>query len=394
LALAALAAVFIWLPKVDWHMVRNKLQRPGERTVGPAEELSGVRAADTSVVFADSASLNELLRLMAEDELEVRLQQWSDSVEVVAGRLQAYRELLFAVRESVRLEESSGPATLSGHYFRAVGRLRGLEGQIGELGASIDSLSGLLAAVEAAGRRKIRPAAERPGRAAPETLRWLTPAAVPIKQACLSCHPPLEGGRVVLVPGEEPGAYPQAMLQHPPKEFGCVSCHHGEAESTDFEKAHGADSLGRPFLPGRLSLRSCGLCHSAAVLSWNGSALFPWPKDCLACHENGPLKEIEADSSRAALVDSLAGEQKLRAWLLRHWSEKSARLPGREQFERVLSLVSAATLQSESPADSTVLPQGDNTYHCPFCKRRFSVLASIRDPVCPVDGTALLPEQR
>ena len=198
---------------------------------------------------------------------------------------------------------------------------------------------------------------------------------------------------MVLFEGEKASGYPQAMLQHPPDEFGCTSCHRGEPESLDFERAHGHEATGRPLLPGKLALRSCGLCHTRATVQWDIAGLLSWPEDCLACHENGRPEELKSDSSRMAFADSLGDEQKLRAWLLKHWSSKAGRLPERERFEQAVSLLTAAGQRGESRPDSSDGPEEKTAYRCPFCGREFEVLREVANPVCPADGTELLPAE-
>ena len=393
IVIAVILVVFFWLPKYDWLKFRNKFQATEDQSPHQAEEFLGAWVGDSGAVLTDSASLKELFRFIFDGELAVRLQQWSDSVIVIERQLESYRELLFALRERVEAEGLSEPSELRTPYFRAVRRLRNLEGQSRELNARLDTLRSLITAIEIASKRKPEPFRVNLKPAEPETARWLVPTQVPIRQACLSCHLPLEGGLVVLFTKEEVSGYPQAMLQHPPDEFGCTSCHRGEPESLDFERAHGHDATGRPFLPGKLALRSCGLCHTRTTVQWDIAGLLPWPEDCLACHENERLKELKSDSSRRAFADSLADEQELRAWLLKHWSNKTGRLPERERFEQAVSLLAATGQESESKLDSSAGEEEEADYRCPFCGREFEVLPAVMIPVCPVDGTSLLPAE-
>ena len=394
LAVAVILAVLFWLPKCDWLEFQNKFQATADQSPHQSDELLDAWADDSSAVSADSASLTELFRFISDGELAVRLQQWSDSVIVIERQLESYRELFYALREILRAEGLSGPSELRMPYFRAVRRLRSLEEQSRRFNARLDTLRSLITAIEIASQHKAKTFRVNLRRPKPETARWLVPTQIPIRQACLSCHLPQEGGRVILFTGEEVPGYPQAMLQHPPDEFGCTSCHRGEPESLDFERAHGNEAMGRPFLPGKLALRSCGLCHTRATVHWDIAGLLPWPEDCLACHENDRLEELKSDSSRRAFADSLADEQKLRAWLLKHWSNKAGRLPERERFEQAVSLLTPAGQEGESKPDSSAGPEEKTAaYRCPFCGREFEVLRAVANPVCPADGTALLPAE-
>jgi len=347
LAVAVILAVLFWLPKCDWLEFQNKFQATADQSPHQADELLDAWADDSSAVSADSASLTELFRFISDGELAVRLQQWSDSVIVIERQLESYRELFYALREILRAEGLSGPSELRMPYFRAVRRLRSLEEQSRRFNARLDTLRSLITAIEIASRHRDK------------TFR-----------------------------------VPQVMLQHPPDEFGCTSCHRGEPESLDFERVHGNEAMGRPFLPGKLALRSCGLCHTRAIVHWDIAGLLPWPEDCLACHENDRLEELKSDSSRRAFADSLADEQKLRAWLLKHWSNKTGRLPERERFEQAVSMLTPAGQESESKPDSSAGPEEKTAaYRCPFCGREFEVLRAVANPVCPADGTALLPAE-
>ena len=394
LAVTAILALSFWLTKGDWHRVRVKFLGAGDRPYHNSEEFLEVSPEGAGAVPADSVGLEELLRLITESGLDVRLQQWSDSVVVIERQLEAYRDLLMVRRESVRTETLSEPSKLREFYFRAVRALRGFEGQSRELGARLDTLRTLITAIERAGRRNPKLVVGNLESRKPDSVRWLMPTRVPIKQACLSCHPPLGSGRVASATEDSVSGCPEVMIQHPPEEFGCTSCHRGGPEQLDFETAHGPDELGRPFLAGRLTLRSCGLCHSRTTVPLNAATLFPWPEDCLGCHQKGKPEEICVDSFRTALADSLADEKQLRAWLLRHWSDKTGRLPEREQFEHTLPLLSAGEREIKSPQDSSAAPEGETACRCPRCGRVFEVLPGVTDPVCPVDGTALLPARR
>ncbi len=394
LAVAAILALSFWLTKGDWRKVRVNFLGAGDRSYHTSEEFPEVSPEGADEVPADSASLEELLRFITESGLDVRLQQWSDSVVVIERQLEAYRELLKAFRESVRTKALGEPSKLREFYFRAVRALRGFEGQSRELDARLDTLRTLITAIERAGRQNPKLLLGNLEHRKPDSVRWLMPTRVPIKQACLSCHPPLGGVRVASALEGPVSVCPEVMIQHPPEEFGCTICHRGEPERLDFETAHGPDELGRPFLTGRLALRSCGFCHSRTTVPLHAAAPVPWPEDCLGCHQKGEPEGISVDSFRTLFADSLADEQQLRAWLLRHWSDKTGRLPERKQFEQTLPLLSAGERGTESPFDSSAAPEGKTACRCPRCGRIFEVLPGVTDPVCPVDGTALLPARR
>ncbi|MBN2290454.1 MAG: cytochrome c3 family protein [Candidatus Glassbacteria bacterium] len=391
---AAISAFFYWLPGSRWRRPGFKSGQAVNRAARPGPELAGLFSGDDGSLRADSAGLKEILEFLAGGDLETGLQQWSDSVAVLDRRLEAYRGLFSAIRERVRsgnMDRDAGPRET---YFQAVRRLRDLEWRSRELKARLDTLEVLKRAVEAAARREgDGSGGSRKPLEAAETC-WLVPARVPVRQACLSCHRRPGSGPADLVVADTVSVCPEAMQQHPPDQFGCTSCHRGEPQGLDSDRAHGPDSLGRPFLPGKLALRSCGLCHGAQAVPWKTAARFPWPEDCLGCHQAGSLSAVRSDSVRAAFADSIGEGPELRAWLLRHWSGKSGLLPVREQFELALSLLSAREPGKQGATDTVAARAGEPGYRCPSCGRVFEALPGVKSPVCPVDGTGLIPDRR
>ncbi|MFC1614200.1 hypothetical protein ACFL5K_02770 [Gemmatimonadota bacterium] len=402
LLIIVLLLLFFWLLKSRWLNIEKKKEGGNNRSVEQVEDHLESWVGDMDALLSDSADLKDFLDYLAEGDLEVRLRQWTDSVMVIERRLEAYRELMVALRDRLRAEGWNDSSELHQPYFPAVKGLRGLEARSRGLSTSLDTLSTLIKAFQEAAGRNGKPARVVGDSVKPEEAHWLIPSKVPVSQACLSCHPLTEGGQVVLFPGVETEDYPQIMQQHPPHEFGCISCHRGEPEALDFDRAHGPDATGLPFLTRRLTLRSCGFCHSRDVLPKNTAALFPWPENCRVCHDPQRTAGNFVDSSRMAVsledsvleafADSLGNSRELRAWMLEHWCEKSGIYPVREQFEQTLSLLAVARVDSNSEEpDSSEAVVGMTACRCPSCGRVFEVLPDIANPVCPVDGTVLMP---
>ncbi|MEA2063150.1 MAG: hypothetical protein U9P14_05590 [Gemmatimonadota bacterium] len=352
------------------------------------------------------ASLEELLKDLAEGELAGSLDRVSDSLERIELRLDKYRGLLLEVREQVRAGElrmlhARSDTEAGMPYFSAVRSLTGLENTARELEARIDTIRAWLSAAGAVGKQAgIPPSHSASARPWTAVIRWLVPTLVPVQQACLSCHRPLgsdEDIRVLLLTADSAETYPAEMLRHPPGRFGCTVCHHGGARHLDFARAHGQDRSGRPFLPGRLALTSCGLCHSsqAAPDAAERPLVHPWPANCLACHSSSRLDSTGLDSCRTVIDDFVSEEPRVREWLLAHWCEKCGIGPEREKFERTLRRL-VVREGGEAGADTSAgpIPGGGERelgFRCPSCGRLFQVLAQVDKPVCPVDGTLLEP---
>ena len=327
-------------------------------------------------------------------DIGARLERLADSLAVLRSELDGYEELLLAVRDAVAgMEDEYGEQ--SGEYFGAVRDFRRLDGVTSGLSAEVDSLRQGIKAAELV---------ERGGQSgAPGRINRLNPTLVPVSEACITCHLPLNGqGRVMLYPGNEENVeYPAVMAAHDYKSYGCTVCHAGVAAALDFRPAHGADHMLRPFRPGKLALRSCGICHAERSPLSSPAVAFNWPDDCAACHGADNLSTL-ADSSGNGEFELPLAEQAVRNWLLRHWAEKSGVVPDRMEFENALAMVLSGDVRriaSEQDPDSSDARQAEGVENmtagevatCPTCGRKFTIGNGGRPAVCPLDGTLLVP---
>ncbi|HLA40782.1 MAG TPA: hypothetical protein VJ417_12345, partial [Candidatus Glassbacteria bacterium] len=232
--------------------------------------------------------------------------------------------------------------------------------------------------------------------AGPSRVRWIIPSRLPVREACTSCHLPVaDGSRVMLLPQPEQDKYPDVMAKHPPLEFGCTVCHLGSGDDLSFVAAHGPDRLGRPFRPGRVALRSCGICHAEQSPLRMAAIPFSWPESCARCHAGEELSALVDSSSVAALQYPL-NVVRVREWLLRHWGEKDGLLPQRDEFEGVVSLLvsgerktQAKTVDVEKVEETGGSPGQELEVVCPKCGRKFRA-ARGAEFACPWDGTLLV----
>ena len=389
IAVAAFLAVLLWLPHEDWRSYERGYRRTADQ-LGSGITLPEGKAARGKI---EPEKLEELFKLIAGGALAVRVDRLSDSLQALILELDEYRGLLFSARETVRYGTGGGSERLRAGYFSAVRDLTRLGQEAGQLSVEADSLSESLEAVE-----RLASAGESTASAIPE-IHLIRPARVPVRETCTSCHLLSEDSRrVLLYPEGEEKSYPEEMLRHPPREFGCTICHRGSPEALEFGPAHDSDSFGRSFRPGRMALRSCGVCHADRSPLRFSSVPFNWPDGCIECHEQDKLSLL-ADSSATTALDYPLDLREFRFWLLRHWGEKLGKVPDREEFEQAADmLVSGLVKSAPAVADTgTVQAAGDSSradgermFRCPSCGRTFNFSAS-GVPACPLDGTALEP---
>jgi len=385
-ALALILVLLFWWPRGDWRShgrdyFSARLERSLSQVVG-----SGQGGGFTG----DSTRLEEFYELIASSELGPRLERMADSLAALQQELEAYHDILLAVREIARRASRVKDENFADGYFSAARLISRLENQAEQLAAEVDSLNSGLETAE-----KISDYSQKRGSLVCQ-ISWLKPERVPVRELCTSCHLLLDGGqRVMLFPESEPESYPRVMSLHPPRQFGCTVCHNGAPGELDFNPAHGTDHLGRPFRPGKLALRSCGLCHADRSPLKFSAVPFSWPKNCIQCHENDRLASL-VDSSAVQALQHPVDTRNFRWWLLRHWSEKQGRVPERGSFEEVVAMLVSGDLEPRiSEVDSAfatarkTVPQNGIIMRCPTCGRMFTVTGANVEFVCPVDGSVL-----
>ncbi len=385
-ALALILGLLFWLPRSDWRSHGwNYISAYLEKNLAQVASSGEGRIPPN-----DTTRLEELYDLIAESELLSRLDRLADSLLVLRRELAGYHDILLAVRETARSASRGVDEDFTTRYFSAARFMSRLENEAERLAAQMDSLRDGL---EAVGR--IRDYIETRDSRVYE-IRWLRPERVPVRELCTSCHLLLNGGeRVMLFPEATPESYPGVMAFHPPREFGCTVCHNGAPGELDFNPAHGTDHLGRPFRPGKLALRSCGLCHAERSPLRFAAVPFSWPKSCVQCHENDRLAALVDSSAMPALQYPL-DTRRFRSWVLRHWSEKEGRVPERDSFEEVVAVLVSGDLRPHlSKADTAFITTRKNgqqkviIMRCPSCGRIFTAAGASVEFVCPVDGSAL-----
>jgi len=384
-----LVMIFLW-PRSDWRTWQKMYQAPESGTDSANVEKT---AAREKMEPPDSVDLESLNRLIGERNFQMRLDRIADSLLALKLELARYSGILLSARERVRESSFMEKDKLSPLYFSGRNTVSGIGNGVEEISGEIDSLRRdlLLAG-------KLQKSAEGPEDLRASRIRWISPAQVPVREACTSCHEPVSARKVMLRPGKSSAPYPKEMLAHPPARFGCTICHLGGAGELSFWRAHGPDYLDRPFRKGKLALRSCGLCHAAKAQPMNLDLSSAWSKNCADCHESAATATISADSAIFSNIRSPRDELKLRSWLIRHWGEKAGRIPDRESFEEVVTLLisgnngkaaanSVKQKENSPPDDKKKL----NALRCPVCGRTFSIAAGGAVFVCPLDGARLEP---
>ena len=389
IAVAVFLAVLIFLPHKDWRSYEREYRRTADK-IGSGKARREVKAVNGNI---EPEKLEQLFKLIADEELADRVDRLSDSLQALTLELNEYRDLLLSARETVRYGVGSESKKLRGGYFSAVRDLSRLGQETGQLSAEADSLRESLRAAE-----RLASNADRAAAAVPE-IHQIRPSRVPVREACTSCHLLSEDSRrAMLYPGGEEKNYPPEMLQHPPLEFGCTICHRGSPDALEFGPAHDSDSFGQSFRPGRMALRSCGVCHADRSPLRFSSVPFDWPPGCIGCHEQDKLSLL-ADSSTTAALRYPLDSREFRFWLLRHWGEKLGKVPDREEFEQAAAMLISGRMKtapvetdsgSARAARDSSRVDGERSFRCPACGRTFNFSAS-GEPACPLDGTPLEP---
>ncbi len=331
---------------------------------------------------------DSLLEILEEAGLNTRLQRLADSLAAVRADLAGIRDILLAARDVLSGMEASEAD--EGEYFSAVRSIRRAEGAADAVGHELDTLGRGLAALKQLSRKQSgKPLAK---------VRWLNPSRVPVREACTTCHLPLNGhNKVMLYPDSTVAVtYPEVMATHDFRQFGCTVCHAGAPATLDFRAAHGPDHLLRPFRPGKLALRSCGLCHADRSPLATDRVAFSWPEACESCHQQENPSAL-ADSSDNTALRFPVGEMELRGWLLRHWAENSGEIPPRDEFEAALSMLvsgdirrQAVEKQEASVAAEDSLGPASSEGRCQRCGRTFRLSLEADEVFCPVDGALLV----
>ncbi|MBW7997876.1 MAG: hypothetical protein FVQ81_15165 [Candidatus Glassbacteria bacterium] len=383
------AALMLQLNCSDWRNRQNEYREAAfQRSQQDWMNFTGRGLGD---IPADS-----LLAILSDMGIDQRLEHLADSLAEIRVELARYEDILLAARDMLAGPQSERPEAETDEYFRAVRSYRRAERTAAGFEAELDSLREGLAALE-----RFRFGTAESG---PPEVHWTSPALVPVREACTTCHLPIENhGRVMLYPGKgEDTAFPEVMAIHDHRRFGCTVCHAGAAGSLDFRAAHGPDHLLRPFRPGKLALRSCGICHADRSPLINSSVAFGWPAACAGCHQDHTPAAL-ADSSDNSAVTFPVPEDELRTWLLRHWAQKQEIVPGRDEFEEALAMLVSGDVRrlaveeflggnkpagsGASPADSASVPVEAS---CPRCGRTYGVQSGRGEMYCPVDGALLI----
>ncbi len=343
-----------------------------------------------SVARQSAPPADSLLKILDEAGLGARLQRLADSLAAVRADLAGTRNVLLAARDELSAVEAREAD--EGEYFAAVRSFRRFDGLAAGIGHELDSLKRGLTALRQLSRKQ---SGETPAK-----VRWLDPSRVPVREACTTCHLPLGGeGRVMLYPDSARTAhYPEAMATHDFRQFGCTVCHGGAPGALDFHKAHGPDYLLRPFRPGRLALRACGLCHADRSPLATGRVAFAWPDACISCHQGESPPALADSSDNPALSVPVRGPG-LRNWLLRHWARSSGAVPPRDQFEAALAMLVSGDIRRQAKDKQDAAGIGAATAGslgtsgegvCPRCGRAFRVSLEAGEVFCPADGARLV----
>jgi hypothetical protein len=381
-AFVILAAILLLLFRFsggDWRGWRERLFTAPEDSTGAGKEDMRVDGDYAKV----AGEMQNYVDWLHEAGISDRLERISDSLHAVLGDLEERREKVEKAGSLAGLRESE---SYDEDFWKAARSLQELERASVSALVDVDSIRTRLVLD---GERK----APSVSRAA--EIRWNEPERVGVREACLSCHQELDGsGQVLLTPGRDNQKYPEPMLHHSPREFGCTVCHRGAPQALDFERSHGLDHQGRSFRPGKLALRSCGLCHDRIAKA--AARMTEWPEACVNCHAGQSLAGLSPDSLlRSSGHDPVTTERNARTWLVRHWSVKTGRIPERENFEQVFSSIISGNgnhgrlRDSGKAEDSGAGLKKGTQLICPSCGRRFRAAGDMAEYFCPLDGTKL-----
>ncbi|MCG3179791.1 MAG: hypothetical protein BIFFINMI_02135 [Phycisphaerae bacterium] len=161
---------------------------------------------------------------------------------------------------------------------------------------------------------------------------------------CVSCHlgidnPAMAGAKQPYA--AHPGDY---LANHPVGDYGCTICHRGQGAATNFHEAKAVDAhWDYPVLPPGLTQSSCGICHDAgsplmaehAPKLALGRRLFE-DLGCQSCHrlhgvggQLGPALDNEGLKTRHTQpMADVVGEPTLANWLVQHFADPQAVVPG------------------------------------------------------------------
>ncbi len=380
LILAGLLLLLFRLPGGEWRRWRERLFSAAQDSTA-----AGGKELRTDGDYAKVAgALQGYVDWLRDSEVSSRLERIADSLHAVMGDLEQRRA---AVEEAGTLAGIRESESYDEDFWRAARAMQQLEQAAGSALVEVDSIR---TALVLEGKRK-SPSVSRAAE-----IRWNEPERVGVREACLSCHQELDGSeRVLLLPGRDNEKYPESMLRHPPRQFGCTVCHRGSPQALDYTRAHGVDYLGRSFRPGRLALRSCGICHDRAAASGSLARTAEWPEACVNCHAGQSLAHLNPDSLVGRTSkDPVSTERSMRTWLLRHWAQKTGHIPEREAFEQVYSRIVSGDghhgrERDAAGKDSVRGVEKGALLTCPSCGRRFRAAGDLPEYYCPVDGTRL-----
>lgn len=209
---------------------------------------------------------------------------------------------------------------------------------------------------------------------APSGPVWLQPEALGEKEACTTCHLGVNDNRFLnasLPYRRHRGHY---LDDHPPEQFGCITCHGGIADGLTFDDAGHpppADASRRrqweqfrgwspPGSEGMVPLKwmtgRCALCHAGSAMPegaepYRESRDLVAEKRCTACHQfrDEPVLNVR----QAVRLDGLAGKVN-QTWLTTYLRDPSSfrhgtGMPAYDYPEEDLQAISAYLLSLADP---------------------------------------------
>jgi len=172
--LAVILGLLFWWPRSDWRSQgQSYLAARLERNL---RQLATANQGEVSP--PDIIRLEELYDLIADSELDPRLDRLADSLLALRQELAGYHDILLSMREAARKASREKNEDFSARYFSTVRLLSRLENQTQRLAAGVDSLKGGLEAVE-----ELKDYSEIVGRGIYQ-IRRLTPERVPVRELC------------------------------------------------------------------------------------------------------------------------------------------------------------------------------------------------------------------
>jgi len=169
---------------------------------------------------------------------------------------------------------------------------------------------------------------------------------------CITCHMGMENPAMAGAP-QPHTAHPAGFFEHhPPEDFGCTVCHHGQGRALTSADAHASDPevrWDRPMLSQPFIQSTCGTCH-LSVFSLNagfegaetfleGQEIFN-REGCLGCHKArgvggiiGPDLTEQGEKTRSDYdFQHITSEQTVSNWLKEHFRDPEMVSPGSQML--------------------------------------------------------------